>query len=140
MPVIPAIPAPFNNPAIQVVLGKERTFQFQVTNRALATPAMPLGPPFDVTTWTNFRFLAKVNAGDLDNAAIISKSLGAGIVLVTPTQGLLQVFLVPTDTSSLADIRQSFYAEIQGTDGALVPWSLWQGGLDVLPSAIKASN
>jgi hypothetical protein len=133
MPTIPVIPTPFNNPAIQMVVGKERQFQFQVTDRN--TNAV-----VDVTAWTNFRFMAKVNPGDTDIAAVINKSLGSGITKLTPTQGLLQVSLVAADTSALVDIRQSLFAEIQGIDAAALVWSLWQGGLDLLPTAVQASN
>jgi hypothetical protein len=133
MLVVPITPTPFNNPAIQMVWSKERQFQFQVTDRHT-------GAVIDVTTWTDFRFMAKINAADLDTAAIISKTLGSGITTVSPTQGLLQVVISPADTSSLTDQRQSFFAEIQGVDASALPWALWQGGLDVLPSAIVAST
>jgi len=133
MPTIPVIPTPFNNPAIQMVVGKERQFQFQVTDRQSNAVV-------DVTAWTSFRFMVKVNPGDADIAAVISKTLGAGITKLVPTQGLLQVTLAPADTSGLLDVRQSFFAEIQGVDANALAWSLWQGGLDLLPTAVQANN
>ena len=125
---------------VRMVVGKERQFQFRVTDRATVTGLNASGAALNVPAWTSFRFMAKVHAADADGSAVVTKTLGSGITKVSPTEGLLQVVLAPADTNTLADIRQSFFAEFQGSDGAGLVWTLWQGGLDLLPAVIAADT
>lgn len=127
------INAPFIGGAITMVHGKTRRFRFQVQDRATFAGV-------DVTTWSSFRFLAKTNLTDADSAAVVIKSLGSGIIAVQAPSGLLEVLLQPNDTNSLADMPTHLFAEIQGVDGSGLPWSLWQGELDIQPTVIQAGN
>jgi hypothetical protein len=118
--------------AVTMVHGTTRRFRFQVLDRSTQLPA-------DLTGWTLFHFLAKHNMTDTDAAAVINKSLGAGITAVSLPQGLLEVQILPADTTGWVNVDARLFAEIQGQDGSGLLWSLWQGELDVLPTVVEGA-
>lgn len=58
----------------------------------------------NLSTATAVKFMVKVNETDTDIASKIYKSLGAGIVVDTPSLGNIKVSLTATDTTLLAGI------------------------------------
>jgi hypothetical protein len=123
----------FAGGAITMVHGKTRRFRLQVLDRATGLPA-------DITGWTSFRFLAKDHLEDLDADAVVTKTLGGGITIIQAATGLVEVLIVAADTSALDDILTRLFAELQGVDPTALPWSLWQGELDIQPTTVEASN
>jgi hypothetical protein len=123
----------FNGGAITMTQGKARRFRFQVQDQRTLDPV-------DVTTWAKFWFLGKQNIADLDGAAIVSKTMGAGIAAVQAVSGLLEVTISPADTSALADAPMHLFAQIQGLDPNGLVWNLWQGELDIQPTIVQATS
>lgn len=52
----------------------------------------------NLATAVKVKFMVKENKTDLDSAAVISKSLGAGITVDDPATGDISVILTDTDT------------------------------------------
>lgn len=65
----------------------------------LVTVTDSAGVPVNITGCT-MRFTAKLRPGDADAAAILSKTVGGGITLSDPTNGVATVTLTDTDTTS----------------------------------------
>ena len=124
---------PFRGGTLTMVHGKTRRFRFQVVDRSTRLPV-------DITLWTSFRFMGKNQFTDADGAAVISKSLGSGITAITPSAGVIEVLLQPADTSGLSDLGVQLFAEAQGVDPTGLPWTLWQGALDIQSAVIVAQN
>lgn len=124
---------PFAAGLLTMAKGKVKKFRFQVQDAGT-------GLFTDVSTWTKFWFMAKNQPTDPDTAAVINKTLGAGITLLLGQPGLLEVLVQAADTSGLADVGVRLYAEVQGLDGAGLAWNLWQGRLDILPAVVQASS
>lgn len=127
-------PYPFTGGAVVVPKGKSRKFRFLVTDRLTLVPV-------DVTAWSAFKFLAKTNILDTDVQAVITKTLGAGVTVITPAaSGVLEVLIAAADTSGLADQPVHLFAEFQGVDPTGAPWALWQGELDIVTTVVVASS
>ncbi len=123
----------FAGGAVTMIHGKTRRFRFQVQDRIT-------GFGTDVSGWSSFRFLCKTNVADADGSAVIAKTLGSGITAVQAASGLMEILISPADTASLNDVGIHLFAELQGVDPASLPWSLWQGELDIQPTIVQASN
>ncbi|HSW43162.1 MAG TPA: hypothetical protein VLM76_11695 [Patescibacteria group bacterium] len=76
---------------LQARWGDEAVWVVRVTDAA--------GAPVNITG-AAMRFTAKLRAGDPDGAAILSKTVGAGISLSAPTAGEATVTLADTDTTT----------------------------------------
>ncbi len=57
-----------------------------------------MSPPRDITGWT----IAFTVRNQLGGTGVLSKTTSAGITLMTPATGILQVSLAASDTSSLS--------------------------------------
>lgn len=83
-------------------------------------------------------FTAKDRIDDLDAAAVISKSIGSGIVVDDAALGLAMVTIPPADTSSFAGPRTLLW-DIQMTDNATgAKITLDEGKLIVRPDVTRA--
>lgn len=113
----------------EITRGDTHRFRFTVSVGGVAQ---------DITTWTNFWFTARTR--HTDTTAVITRTLGSGITLVTPASGIAQVEILPANTSSMDNRKQVLYADIQGKDATGGVWTLARGTLTVLPEITTASS
>jgi hypothetical protein len=88
-------------------IGEHKTLRFQVTDNS--TPPVPL----DITGWVVDWKVSLTNSGD----RLFTKSVGSGIALTTPLQGILDVSINAADTLTLVP-GTYFYALRRTTAGS----------------------
>lgn len=105
-----------------VCMTRGDTHKIRFTVRDLLTQAV-----IDITNWSAFRYTVKERVTDADSGALISKTLGGGIVKVDASNGLCEVTINPADTISLASREYDAVADIQGVDNSSQVWTLARG-------------
>ena len=75
--------------SLVIYVGDDRIWNVQVYKDAI---------PLDLTGMTHATFMVKTDVNDADAAALITKTLGAGIAIVNLVGGLLTVSLDAADT------------------------------------------
>jgi len=87
--------------------GDDRVLEFTINNQTDAAPE-------NITGATMTFAISKPSAGSSTpapaGAALVTKTVGAGIVLVTPASGRANVTLAPADTAAL---KGTYYYELQ---------------------------
>lgn len=74
------------------------------------------GAPVNLTS-SNLRFTVKRSIKDADIAAVLSKTIGAGVVVTNPAGGIARIDMDPADTSALT--RSVLYVwDLQVQDSA----------------------
>jgi len=90
------------------------------------------GEPYDLAGCLLY-FTAKRQYTDADSAAIFQKSVGSGITITNPTQGLFTVAIAPLDTAALSKVKTILVWDLQLQDGSGKIYTLAQGNLVVNP-------
>jgi hypothetical protein len=90
------------------------------------------GDPYDLASCALY-FTGKSKFTDDDASAIFQKSIGDGIVVTNPTQGLFTVSLVPGDTTALSKVRTMLVWDLELVDSAGKTYTLNSGNLVVNP-------
>lgn len=98
-----------------------------------------------LSAFTDARFTAKRDLGDADTSAIITKSLSAGITIITAgnatTNGVLSVAIAPADTAALpAGYAVALAYDVRLYDVAGDAYTVAQGILTVTPTATQATS
>ena len=107
-----AIPHDF----MSLVKGRAASFRVSITRGGLAE---------DVSTWSNFWFGAKRNSADPDADLIFEKVYFAGVEVITPAEGLIEVTIDTADWSELpASGRDNLLGMVGGTDGDFKNWEV----------------
>jgi len=88
---------------MELKIGNAKTFIFAIKSEAgtLLT---------DLATATSIKFMIKENADDADSAAIVSKTLGAGITANAPSTGYITVTVNAGDTTTATAAGQKYVA------------------------------
>jgi len=71
------------------------------------------GAPLPTAQVSAMFFTVKNKRGDADVSAIISKSLGSGIVITNTLTGMITVTISPSDTSSLTEGKRGLPWDVQ---------------------------
>lgn len=98
-----------------------------------------------LNAYSAMRFSAKRDVSDADVAAVISKTLGAGITITTvgdaTTNGVLSIALAPADTSTLpAGYTSTLQYDVSLYDAAGDAYTVADGVITVSPTATQATS
>lgn len=94
------------------------------------------GSPVDLTA-AAVRFTAKRNIIDADDAAVLSKTVGSGVVLVNAPGGIARIDIAAADTAAFAG-RVELVWDIQVTRAGLIR-TVDAGTLTVLPDVSRTA-
>jgi hypothetical protein len=100
---------------IELFRGDSRTFDLAVTRDEKA---------IDLSGALSVRVIFKVRSSD--TAAVISKSLGGGVAVTDPPNGMIEITFVPGDTSALY-APQALVFDVEVTDSASNVVTVFQG-------------
>lgn len=91
---------------------------YTTSRRLVVTVVDPAGATVDLTG-TTIRFMVKRNRDAADAAAVISKSIGAGVTLASPqtgaTKGVAYIAIDPADSAPL-NASHRYVWELEATD------------------------
>lgn len=108
--------------------------------RTMSVPMTLNGAAWEIPVGATVRFTVKHQRDDLDSAAVIAKSTGAGIVAVAD---VATITIAPADTNSLAAKRTTttLYYDVQVTGAAssFGPWTVATGRLTVVPDVSRTT-
>jgi hypothetical protein len=116
----------FTDFSVQMIRGDTHKIRFTVRDRLTQVVV-------DITNWSAFRFTVKQRVTDADAAALIVKTLGAGITKVDAANGLGEITVNPADTSTLGNQEYNAVADIQGVDNSSQNWTLARGQVLIEP-------
>lgn len=89
-----------SNATLVVYIGEDFTIPETIYSDAAKTI------PQDITDWTDVVFVVHAIGSTV---ALITKTVGAGIVLTTPLEGLMTATVVAADTLNMAANQYAFY-------------------------------
>lgn len=98
------------------------TYRFTITVKNATT-----GVVQDIGTWTSFWLTIKQDVSDADAAAIVTKTLGAGITKSDAANGQITCEIVRADTINLDYKPYSLVYDAWGVDPSGFPWNLVSG-------------
>lgn len=87
----------------------------------------------------SLRFTAKLKTTDADGAALIVKTIGAGIVVTDVDAGLYRVDFVPADTAAMVEPIPRLVFDVQLRTAAGKTHTIDEGFLYVKPDASRTS-
>lgn len=129
----------------ELVQGGSHIFRYQIVDTA-GTP-INIGPGGPYGEWTHFWHTAKLSALDADAAAVFQRTFTLlaqnGITIVTASTGLLQIEIVPANTTTgIAYVRrtQPLVSDVKGRDGNGRLWTSKRGLHLLKPVATRASS
>jgi hypothetical protein len=85
-------------------------------------------------------FTAKTKYTDPDVSAIFQKTIGDGITVTTPANGLATIDIVPDDTSALSEVKTVLFWDLQLKDGSDNIYTINSGNLIVNPDVTQATT
>ena len=94
---------------IEIKIGDTKEWEFAVTSTNNRTGVVSV---VNISAGT-FRFTAKTNYTDADNAAIITKTSSTGITVVDGAGGIGKLKLSPSDTSGLTNQPAYLHYDLQ---------------------------
>jgi hypothetical protein len=106
-------------------------------NVTLSGTATLSGDPYELggcLLW----FTAKYRYTDADLDAVFQKSIGSGITITNPTQGLFTVAILPADTLAVAKARTVLVWDLQVQDGSGKVYTLNSGSIVINPDVTNA--
>lgn len=86
----------------------------------------------------NMWFTAKWAFKDLDVAAVFQKTIGSGIVLTSPANGLATITILPADTAILPNSKVLLLYDCQVKDASGKIYTVSYGNLIFLPDVTLA--
>lgn len=88
--------------------------------------------PYDLASCTLW-FTAKNKYTDLDVDAVFQKTIGDGITVTNPTQGLFTVSVLPADTADVSRVKTILYWDLQLKDADGKIFTIASGNLIINP-------
>ena len=83
-------------------------------------------------------FTAKRKYTDADSAAIFQKSIGSGITVTNPTQGLFVIEIAPADTTAVEKVKTILVWDLQLRDSSGKTYTIASGNLIINPDVTNA--
>lgn len=71
-------------------------------------------------TSASIQFMVKKNPADPDSQAVLTKSVGSGVVITNPTAGICQTTITASDTNNLSYLSLYFEILVKLSDGTYI--------------------
>lgn len=106
-------------------------------SRTLSGSVTLSGDPYDLAGCSIW-FTAKYRYTDADASAVFQKTIGSGITVTNPTQGLITITIDPADTALIAKVKTVLVFDIQIQTSGGSKWSAASGNLVITPDVTNA--